>query len=317
MVKRKSYDLVFMDHMMPEMDGIEATAIIRAWEAELEAQGVVRFAVPIIALTANAVMGMREMFIEKGFSDFLAKPIDISKMDEILNRWIPKEKREVRIVGSGDQGSGIGDQVIGSNEPLLIPGVDTAKGIAMTGGTVAAYKQVLSMFRADVQERLPLLNKVAADALPAFITQVHALKSASASLGAAEVSTRAAGLEAAGKTGNIAFIQENLSGFTRQLAELIEEIAAALNKDAASDAPPSGSDAPSPPISELNDLAEALRSQNAADIDRLLDELGQKPLDAETRKTVDMISDTILIAEFDKALEIIGGLLNGIGEKQK
>jgi CheY-like chemotaxis protein len=89
MVKRINYDIVFMDHMMPEMDGIEATAAIRAWEKESKKNGV-----PIIALTANAMSGMKEMFIEKGFNDFLAKPIDIGKMDDMLGRWIPKEKRE-------------------------------------------------------------------------------------------------------------------------------------------------------------------------------------------------------------------------------
>jgi CheY-like chemotaxis protein len=88
LVKHNEYDIIFMDHMMPEMDGIEATAAIRALKNG-------RFkTVPIIALTANAVSGMREMFIEKGFSDFLAKPIDVSKLDEMLVRWIPKEKRK-------------------------------------------------------------------------------------------------------------------------------------------------------------------------------------------------------------------------------
>ena len=105
----EAYDLVFMDHMMPEMDGIETTLAIRSWEKEQrhENEGV-EFAlqtpklserpkgVPIIALTANAVSGMREMFLEKGFNDFLAKPIDVSKLDDILDRWIAKEKREER-----------------------------------------------------------------------------------------------------------------------------------------------------------------------------------------------------------------------------
>jgi signal transduction histidine kinase/CheY-like chemotaxis protein len=96
-IQRNEYDIVFMDHMMPEMDGIEATAVIRAWEKEQqEKKGK---GVPIIALTANAVAGMREMFIENGFNDFLAKPIDVSKLDEALDRWIPKEKRE----GMGDR----------------------------------------------------------------------------------------------------------------------------------------------------------------------------------------------------------------------
>ncbi|MCL2007966.1 MAG: ATP-binding protein [Treponema sp.] len=80
----QAYDLVFMDHMMPEMDGIETTAAIRALGVQ----------VPIIALTANAVSGMREMFLEKGFNDFLAKPIDVSKLDEILSNWVTSKKRD-------------------------------------------------------------------------------------------------------------------------------------------------------------------------------------------------------------------------------
>ena len=88
LVKQNNYDMIFMDHMMPEMDGIETTAAIRTLEEE-------HFkTMPIIALTANAVSGMREMFIEKGFNDFLAKPIDVSKLDEMLDLWIKKEKRE-------------------------------------------------------------------------------------------------------------------------------------------------------------------------------------------------------------------------------
>jgi CheY-like chemotaxis protein len=117
----EDYDLVFMDHMMPEMDGIETTEAIRAWEKEeyekqnqnMHNKNGVEFpqetpkqllerpkVVPIIALTANVVSGMREMFLEKGFSDFLAKPIVFSELDEILDKWISKEKREWGI-GSG------------------------------------------------------------------------------------------------------------------------------------------------------------------------------------------------------------------------
>jgi CheY-like chemotaxis protein len=92
LVKQHEYDIVFMDHMMPEMDGIETTAAIRLWEKEQESS-TKRKRIPIIVLTANAVSGREEMFIENGFNDFLAKPIDISKLDEMLDRWIPKEKK--------------------------------------------------------------------------------------------------------------------------------------------------------------------------------------------------------------------------------
>ena len=88
MVKEKEYDLILMDHMMPEMDGIEATEVIRAWEQE---EG--KKQVPIAVLTANVISGMKEMFLEKGFNDFLGKPIDISQLEGVLDKWIPKEKK--------------------------------------------------------------------------------------------------------------------------------------------------------------------------------------------------------------------------------
>jgi CheY-like chemotaxis protein/anti-sigma regulatory factor (Ser/Thr protein kinase) len=94
LVKRQDYDIVFMDHMMPEMDGIETVAAIRKLEMKNEELGKSGKYIPIIALTANAVVGIREMFIEAGFNDFLDKPIDIGKLDEMLGRWILKEKRE-------------------------------------------------------------------------------------------------------------------------------------------------------------------------------------------------------------------------------
>jgi signal transduction histidine kinase/FixJ family two-component response regulator len=95
LVKKNRYDLVFMDHMMLGMDGIEATAKIREWEESLrkEKDNEPLKEIPIVALTADAVSGMREMFLEKGFNDYLSKPIEIAKLDGMAAKWIPKEKQ--------------------------------------------------------------------------------------------------------------------------------------------------------------------------------------------------------------------------------
>ncbi len=86
-VQAEAYDLVFMDHMMPVMDGVEATVIIRKLADE-------RFQrLPIIALTANAITGAKEMFLENGFNDYLTKPINSLRLCEMLETWIPKEKK--------------------------------------------------------------------------------------------------------------------------------------------------------------------------------------------------------------------------------
>ncbi|MDR1083807.1 MAG: transporter substrate-binding domain-containing protein [Deltaproteobacteria bacterium] len=84
LVDRKHYDLIFMDHMMPELDGLETTRRIRQLPDGRD--------VPIVALTANAVSGVREMFIENSMNDFLSKPIDPAKLEATLNQWLPQDK---------------------------------------------------------------------------------------------------------------------------------------------------------------------------------------------------------------------------------
>ncbi|MDR1297016.1 MAG: transporter substrate-binding domain-containing protein [Deltaproteobacteria bacterium] len=96
MIKTNDYDIVFMDHMMPEMDGLTATLEIRKMP-----QGAT---VPIIALTANAVSGVKEMFLASGMNDFISKPIEMSKLESVLHHWIPKDKRfeSVEAAAAGD-----------------------------------------------------------------------------------------------------------------------------------------------------------------------------------------------------------------------
>ncbi|MCL1828341.1 MAG: ATP-binding protein [Oscillospiraceae bacterium] len=86
MIKENNYDIVFMDHMMPEMDGVDATKIIRALPGEKYKK------LPVIALTANVVGDVREMFIESGMSDFLSKPLELTEIERTLREWLPEEK---------------------------------------------------------------------------------------------------------------------------------------------------------------------------------------------------------------------------------
>jgi CheY-like chemotaxis protein len=230
LAKQHEYDIIFMDHMMPEMDGIEATALIRDWEKQQQENGSERKPVPIVALTANAVSGMREMFLEQGFNDFIAKPIEVSMLDRVMGKWISSDKRQCRQSNteiSSDELDATSKEDL-ENLPV-ISGIDAAKGFDMTGGTMEGYRQVLDIFRKDAEERLTLLQNVPDEAgLPAFTIQVHALKSASASIGAMEVSAEAAQLETAGRAGDLAFIREALPNFVARLAELAENIGGAL-----------------------------------------------------------------------------------------
>jgi CheY-like chemotaxis protein len=86
LVKRNDYDIVFMDHMMPEMDGVDATQIIRALPDEKYRR------LPIVALTANVVGDVRDMFLQSGMNDFLSKPLEFHEIERVLQEWLPRGK---------------------------------------------------------------------------------------------------------------------------------------------------------------------------------------------------------------------------------
>jgi signal transduction histidine kinase/CheY-like chemotaxis protein len=218
LVKKQRFDLVLMDHMMPEMDGIEATAAIRAWEKERGLSGQI----PVIALTANALAGMREMFLEKGFQDYLSKPIEIFKLDEIIAKWIPPEKKLE--LEEGEDADSSPDQSAGFSL-LASLGVDVQAGIAGTGGTFKGYRELLGIYLQDADKRLKLFGEPPGeDGLPFFAAQARTLKSASSAIGAGELSRLAAALESAGNAGDMDAIREALPGFYARLKALTEAL---------------------------------------------------------------------------------------------
>jgi HPt (histidine-containing phosphotransfer) domain-containing protein len=248
---------------------------------------------------------MREMFIEKGFDDFLAKPIDVSKLEEILDRWISKEKKERRRVKR---------EQMTDDSHFMIPGIDTAKGISGTGGTEESYRKVLNMFCKDVQERLPLLQTAPQeDTLFQFIIHIHALKTALATLGAAEISAKAAALEVAGNAKDLDSFRQNLPDFVQHLAETARNIQTAMeirnaeNKESVSS--PSSRILNQQLVSLFHDLDATLKAHNAAGIDRVLEEISRETLAPKTKETIEQISMQVLMAEYESAKNILDGLL--------
>jgi len=228
------------------------------------------------------------------------------------------------------------------NSLPLIQGIDTGKGLVMTGGTAEGYRQVLSMFRRDADDRLQKLRfflyegmsggdgKFPQKHLSSFVTQVHALKSASGAIGAAEISAEASELETAGNGNNLAYIQENLPCFVERLVELVKNIRAALESW---DSPqkPGGlgaliqkftgkksykNSSMKANISEyapiFQRLKNALEAQNVSDIDQVMEELNKKSPDPQSKEVLEQISDQILMTEFKSAKKTIDEFLAGI-----
>jgi CheY-like chemotaxis protein len=333
MAQKTPYDLIFMDHMMPGMDGIEAAAAIRKWEKEQrgknkhlefpkETPEVFPMGIPIIALTANAISGMREMFLENGFNDYISKPIDINNLDEMMARWIPAEKRKA--------GAGIKREIYSGENGLTIPGVDVKLGINMTGGTETGYQKVLAQFYKDATERLKGFQKFAIEkadgdkahqtegqdsggGLGTFITQVHAIKSAAGTIGAVEVSTEAAVLEASGRAGDMEAIREGLPAFRKHLAELVEGIGKALEdkrEETGGGSQNKGGEAGAV-IALAAALRAALEAKNMKETDRLLEGLEKAAMGAGTREWIVAVSDKVLMGEYQGAVEFIDEIIKG------
>ncbi|MDR1128832.1 MAG: response regulator, partial [Treponema sp.] len=221
------YDLIFMDHMMPVMDGIETTRLIRGIDSDYTRN------VPIVALTANTLAGSREIFLENGINDFLAKPIDIQKLDLMLEKWIPREK-QIKYPEEKNPASKQAPPPGGAEQAPEIEGVDTRAGLANTGGSLPVYRQILAVYSDDALERLPRIKAAAAgEDLSAYITMVHALKGISRSIGAAGIGEMAARLEEAGRANDRLAVAEKTGEFLSALKSLTEHIAAALDESAA------------------------------------------------------------------------------------
>ncbi|MDR3337452.1 MAG: hypothetical protein LBT16_09630, partial [Treponema sp.] len=192
--------------------------------------------------------------------------------------------------------------------------VDTAQGVALSGGTETAYRKVLTAFYHDAKKRLNyFLELPEKDNLSLFTIQIHALKSASAVIGAVALSGEAAALEAAGKEGNTDAIESGLPVFWEHLNEVVDRIGTALEledpmPEEAEETAEGGADI-ADFKDKLRELREALEKEKIFIVDRIVAELESQPFDAKTREIVGELSGQILISEFSEAMAITDLLL--------
>ena len=227
-VKAGTYDLILMDHMMPGMSGIEATQEIRNWEKVEFAQSGKE--IPIIAFTANVAYSAREMFLQSGFNDFLSKPIDISRLDAIIRKWIPQNKQLPRQVQ--ESSAPPPPEGLAIPAPLrAIQGVDGTSGLSNADNDVARFRNLLTSFYRDALARGRELSRMKIQGNIAVLTNhFQALKTASLSIGATGFSQNAERMENLGIAQDVSGITAALPGFLKQLEQLIRNIGGALKQ---------------------------------------------------------------------------------------
>ncbi|MCL2218777.1 MAG: ATP-binding protein [Chitinispirillia bacterium] len=220
-VQRTEYDMVFMDHMMPEMDGVEATKRIR----EL---GGARKKVPVIALTANATQGAREEFIAAGMDDYVSKPIELDSLNRVLEKWISEDKIEaytldvahnVKIAPGEEVQNSLWDDV------AMIGVINVEVGKNRVAGIEEMYREMLELFYGRLALDCRKLEKFLADGdIGNFSILIHGLKSSLATIGALSLSDRALELEMVSKGGDSATCRDKLPGLLDDLLDLGEKL---------------------------------------------------------------------------------------------
>lgn len=208
LIKQNEFDLIFMDHMMPELDGVETTRIIRRYHPSYAE-------VPIIALTANVMQGIAETFMAEGMNDFVAKPIEIREIIQVIKKWLPKNK----IV----KGTYIaGPKIEGEERIEAIGDLDIHYAIELLGGKELYFK-ILKEYYRNIQVKSVRLKELQMNKdIQNYTIEVHALKSLSRQIGATALADMAARLEQAGHEEDYAFVDANTDNLLQKYVEYID-----------------------------------------------------------------------------------------------
>lgn len=201
LIKRKTYHLICMDHMMPVMDGVQTLHAIR------ELEGNPSRDVPVIALTANAVAGARELYLREGFQDYLTKPIDADKLEDMLIAYLPSNvvylTNNRKISDEYEQTEEASELGIRESQ-LYLMGFNLRNGLRYMGGDKALYGKVLHDFHSILQEKeaalKDFLNK---GDMPGYTIIVHSLKGNARNVGADDLADEAFELEKMAKAGQL------------------------------------------------------------------------------------------------------------------
>ena len=243
---RIPYDLIFMDHMMPGMDGLQAMRAIRALGDEHNEK------VPVVVLTADNSKEMEKSLLNNGFDAYLCKPLNTMELTRVLRTYLGRFVNPEKIDATSQQ------YALG----LVLPGVSVQKGIQNSGGTLEAYINVLSIFhRTAFQQARIFEHALEEEDLTLISIEAHSLKSVAGSIGAERLATMSANLELQAKGKDVEHVKTSIRPLLSELQKLLETIASALKERGQStSAPQKGSLDENALIEQLEKLSSAAES---------------------------------------------------------
>jgi CheY-like chemotaxis protein len=281
------YDIVFMDYMMPEMDGMETVKQIRE-------KGYTH---PIVALTASSIPGQAELFLANGFDGFLSKPIDIREMNASLNKFV-RDRHPHEKVEAARASYNVGNKIVGA-----VPQVDL---------------ELSKVFTRDAEKSMAVLqeyearNTYESDDLQMYILNVHSLKSTLMNIGETKLSGLANELEQAGRQKNTAYIKNETATLLRGLRTVVDKLKPGEAE---------GGEATEEDLAYMRKMLLAIKeacAEYAVDAAMAaLTELKQKTWPGEYSELLDTISEHLLHSDFDEAEAVCAARLKELGIKSE
>ncbi|MBO4396299.1 MAG: response regulator [Eubacterium sp.] len=296
LTEKNDYDVVFVDHMMPEMDGLETLE-------EMKKQPKYADSVHV-ALTANAISGAREMYLEAGFDDYLSKPIDGDLLEKQLSKYIPASKQIDE--GVSFSGKEAAEREAAEKKEIIpdwirkIPGVDVAEGVKNCGGEDLFMNVIRTFHDTADQKYREIVGFYLTNDWKNYTIRVHALKSSARIIGAMKLSKLAEALEMAGKSDDIDYIRSHSDA----CLGMFEMLDARLKKfdEVSADLPLADDDILREAYRALYDFAEDMDFGNVESVLESLKDYSLKPND---EVLVKQINEKLMMLDWDGIEELL------------
>lgn len=296
----RRFDILFVDHMMPGMDGVELVHILRAKEDEFYRT------VPIVALTANVIKGVQEMFLENGFDDFIPKPIDLKRLEQIMYKWLPKEKQIAKEAYRDMQQNDDPDVLYKKAEAVFskVESFSFVNGLRLCGGKIEILLDVIHIYVKSSKEILRRLSEAYEKKdWSGYGIEAHGIKSSSKNIGADTLSEEARKLELECKAENEAYVCGRHEQFVSAYQKLIQELKSALMLITPDEVKCLRPISEGELAKQLLKAKEALESWETKEGMSIVNELLSFDLSKEDRSVLQEVLENIELFDFDIAVE--------------
>ena len=294
MVRGSQYDLVLMDHMMPVMDGIEAAKAIRALPEDKYQK------LPIIALTANAMVDARKEFLNAGMNGFVAKPIDFARICNQLKLWLPKDlvrdvpKEEAKKLLADD----LSDREIQPEDPQM--GFSFEEGVNHCGSKAALMKTIRIFYR-TIDSKADKIEQCLKEGLISdYVVEVHALKSSALLIGAVPLSEAAKELEGYGKQGKTELLEEKTPDLLAMYRDFKDILKPYADKEEAARQEASNGEW----CQALQQIHQCIEQFDLDGVDRIMEKLEEYQIPECIRESMDQLRVYVADVSMEEIMEL-------------